>query len=782
MYCTLSGSLGHEHDQENGRSITISIEQGCLSVSCSITRGYISVSEGELYLDIMSSRYPILDNRPIDQWKVTELKEELKRRKLTTKGLKDDLIKRLNEAICIDREAAEASEKDEADKASKEDEANKASKEDEANKASKKDEANGLDSDPQPVAGVQGSETVTVVSEVVDTISRGSPKPVETAASEKGNIDTVKQVERENVEKVSVVVGDESTNSDKPDVVTDPVDVNNCVTPLAEGVGHTDLPASVDSASVAKELVVPGSTMETRTKVSESVTEVVVSCQDSYSTEIQENGELATQLETEDSKPQTEFGLKTDLMPDCSISENQVFEVNPRLGSQVKSDSISSDSVSIYEKNELKGNIIADDVKLEHNIIKPEMVEPSPRNFVPVYDESRSMDDRELHEKKASVEENINNITSPDLKKINSSEDVGYPEKLNLDRSSGDDSMEEDLPESKQFDSKFNEDELGEKSKSTEVPILKEESGTKVVGGVLSTAKSDVHQDNDVSPIMSTEKRKFHDQVSVGNKEPAKRQRRWNSETIKGPDPQSTTPATTPKNESIALKRNFSRSDSSASDDAPRIVPPSQRSPTTSLRIDRFLRPFTLKQVQELLGKTGKVDSFWMDHIKTHCYVTYSSVEEATETRNAVYNLQWPPNGGRHLIAEYVDPQEVKMKLETPPVPVASVSSSPTVPPAPPTSRPEPSPRQHREQPPVPISLPPPPPLSKLPPALRERLPSPPPLPEKSDPPIVTLDDLFRKTRATPRIYYLPLSEEQVAAKLAAQGKSTRNYNVESLS
>lgn len=51
-------------------------------------------------------------------------------------------------------------------------------------------------------------------------------------------------------------------------------------------------------------------------------------------------------------------------------------------------------------------------------------------------------------------------------------------------------------------------------------------------------------------------------------------------------------------------------------------VPPPQRSPTTSLRIDKFLRPFTLKAVQELLAKTGTVGSFWMDHIKTHCYVT----------------------------------------------------------------------------------------------------------------------------------------------------------------
>lgn len=62
------------------------------------------------------------------------------------------------------------------------------------------------------------------------------------------------------------------------------------------------------------------------------------------------------------------------------------------------------------------------------------------------------------------------------------------------------------------------------------------------------------------------------DQASVGNNEPAKRQRRWNSETVKGLDLQSPTlrPSSTPKDEPIALKRNLSRSDSSAIDDAPK--------------------------------------------------------------------------------------------------------------------------------------------------------------------------------------------------------------------
>ncbi|KAI3499817.1 hypothetical protein L1887_35629 [Cichorium endivia] len=50
-----------------------------------------------------------------------------------------------------------------------------------------------------------------------------------------------------------------------------------------------------------------------------------------------------------------------------------------------------------------------------------------------------------------------------------------------------------------------------------------------------------------------------------------------------------------------AAKNSFSRSDSSVSREEAkeRVVPPSSKPATTSLRIDRFLRPFTLKAIQE---------------------------------------------------------------------------------------------------------------------------------------------------------------------------------------
>lgn len=63
----------------------------------------------------------------------------------------------------------------------------------------------------------------------------------------------------------------------------------------------------------------------------------------------------------------------------------------------------------------------------------------------------------------------------------------------------------------------------------------------------------------------------FTDQALGGNHEPQKRQRRWNSESLKVPEPQNSniTP-TTPKDnfQSGVPKRNFSRSDSTVSEDA----------------------------------------------------------------------------------------------------------------------------------------------------------------------------------------------------------------------
>ncbi|XP_071914731.1 uncharacterized protein [Coffea arabica] len=493
---------------------------------------------------------------------------------------------------------------------------------------------------------------------------------------------------------------------------------------------------------------------------------------------------LQAQLENDDSKP-----LHVDAKDNVYDTNNQVSEVKPVLGLQVKSDSISTDTVSIIENNELKDNIIADDVKLEVDV-KPEMVQPSSSSVVHQGGKSHPMDVEEPHANKVSLKETgSSNVKNADVIPKNETGDLGFSEKPNVARSSGD-YMEEDVRESKQMNSKTDSVEIRIEAGKVDGPTTKDEGLVDILSEDAPAEKKVAIVEDKGVPAAPSVKRKLNDQQTVGNNDIAKRQRRWNSEGLKIPEPQSTDVSTTPKDIfQPALRRSFSRSDSTVGEEMPneRVVPPSPKPPTDSLRIDRFLRPFTLKAVQELLGKTGTVTNFWMDQIKTHCYVSYSSVEEAVETRNAVYNLQWPPNGGRLLVAEFVDPQEVKVRAEAPPQsPATPVSSGAGAPPVPQHVHPQPSPRpqlpkQQLPQPP----LPPPPPLSNPPPSrehpasVKERLtlpPPPPPLPEKIDPPILTLDDLFRKTKATPRIYYLPLSDGQVAAKLQAQGKTGKQY------
>ncbi|KAK8577983.1 hypothetical protein V6N13_076657 [Hibiscus sabdariffa] len=728
----------------------------------------------------MSSKYQILDNRPIDQWKVTELKEELKRRKLTTRGLKEDLVKRLDEALRIERENTE------------------------------NEEDNGFNSDPQPI-DEGGIEKVTpAIAETIKDVVDHSGSEIEesgvkvhvdinesaTALGHEGvqgrdgmvqeeliaqatTVQTEITVTKDVVSEVPMVGQDLQSSGENEDVNTD-IKLEDEDPKLQ--LETEDPKALVKDEGSKPQMESEGPKADVRHEEPKGQLECVGSKPGLKS------DDSKPQMDIEDSKVQLENDGSNDPHEDDmrgSYALNiQVSEVSPDFGFQVKSVSIPTDSVSNNEKIEIKDNIIADNVKLDLDVVKPEMVEPSSSNVVPVSGESHPMDVEEPPENKAPVDKRDDkNVTNVVMSNKNDSTEMAYSEKLNLDRSSGDDSMEEDVLESKQIDSKCSTDEMGIKSEKNGAPTIKEKSSVGVVDD-LSADKKDIFVENKSRSFIPAEKRKLHDQETVGNNELSKR-RKWSSDNINVPEHQGSNliPATTPKGttQPAALRRNFSRSDSIASDDTPkeRVVPPSQKAPTTSLRIDNFLRPFTLKAVQELLGKTGTVTSFWMDHIKTHCYVTYSSVEEAIDTRSAVYNLQWPPNGGRLLVADFVDPLEVKTRVDAPPqTPTTPGTSGSTAPQAQPASHPQPSPRERisRQQLPAPSALPPPPPPLSNPPPVRERLPLPPPPPPpgKVDPPIITLDDLFWKTKAIPRIYYLPLSDEQVAAKRAAEGRNIK--------
>ncbi|CAL4939688.1 unnamed protein product [Urochloa decumbens] len=720
------------------------------------------------------SSYPVLNDRPIDQWRVTDLKDELRKRRLPVKGLKEELVRRLFESIQSENEADEASEDVEANAADQLPDDN-ASEEATVTltEAHQETVVHVTQQVEVPTTEVSQEFTISATGEhpsvdVEASLNEASVAKGEVPESFAGENLTFEEVQPHTesnnepvLEKTSdvdtneaVIVSDVSTDA-KSDLATS--EVKSDATKASKIQEQDSAPAPVDA------ITSDAGPMDT-----DVVTAAPVS--DDGDKLAPKDG-LGDKVSMYDEEHKDSDTMNEDCEPVVS-KPNQVPEVSPDLGSQIKCESISSD-LSTNKKNNIEDNLNANNFDLELEV-KPKMVEPSSGITSLGGDLQPLDDDKELVKNQSSVED-IDSTANVDSYKKDSPE--GSPEKLNLDRSSGDESMEEDVMEIKQVELNTKSDDLSGKAELNSEDVKAVTLPDSALGASSVDTKEVIAEEKSAA---STEKRKLEAEEVVANTEPIKRQRRWAGDGAKVPErqPLGQTASDAPKDVfQPALKRSFGRSDSTASADSPkeRIVPPSQKPATTSLRIDRFVRPFTLKAVQELLGKTGSVQSFWMDHIKTHCYVTFSSVDEAVATRDAVYNLQWPPNNGNKLIAEFVDPQEVKLKLEPPPPPAAPVSpaAAARVPPVQQAQANQNVPRQAatpKEQ------LPPPPPLAKPPTAdpaasAKERLP---PTPKKPEPPVVTLDDLFKKTQSSPRIYYMPLSEEEVAAKLAAQGKGKK--------
>ncbi|KAG2189123.1 hypothetical protein INT44_004265 [Umbelopsis vinacea] len=70
---------------------------------------------------------------------------------------------------------------------------------------------------------------------------------------------------------------------------------------------------------------------------------------------------------------------------------------------------------------------------------------------------------------------------------------------------------------------------------------------------------------------------------------------------------------------------------------------------TNAVYIKGFVRPLVLRHAEELVKKYGNVKKFWMDSIKTHCYVIYETVEDASAAHKNIDNIVFPSDTGRTL-------------------------------------------------------------------------------------------------------------------------------------
>ncbi|XP_066536553.1 apoptotic chromatin condensation inducer 1b isoform X3 [Hoplias malabaricus] len=307
------------------------------------------------------------------------------------------------------------------------------------------------------------------------------------------------------------------------------------------------------------------------------------------------------------------------------------------------------------------------------------------------------------------------------------------------------------------------------------------------------------------------------EQAEVQKEKPLRNQGRESLSEVAMETPEGSNKKVTP-NDSV-VRRSISQQKVSVTIDDPvrtgRQLSPPRGKISNIIHICNLVRPFTLGQLKELLNRTGTVveEGFWIDKIKSHCYVTYSSKEEAVATREALHGVKWPSSNPKVLSVDFCEQEELdfhKGLLPGTDPRVAGPGPRPAAPPPPP---------------------PPPPPL--MPPARererekevgaaavrdqwaereremerrertrserewdrdkvrdfgrdpretgrrsrsrdrdrrrKERGKSKERKVEKKEkpeePPAKLLDDLFRKTKAAPCIYWLPLTEEQAAQR-----------------
>ncbi len=78
-------------------------------------------------------------------------------------------------------------------------------------------------------------------------------------------------------------------------------------------------------------------------------------------------------------------------------------------------------------------------------------------------------------------------------------------------------------------------------------------------------------------------------------------------------------------------------------------------------------RPFTLNQFKELLSKYGSLkkseksneDFFWINSVKSHCYVAFENEKSAHLARDGLHNTIWPQSNPKQLQVEFASMDEL---------------------------------------------------------------------------------------------------------------------------
>lgn len=96
----------------------------------------------------------------------------------------------------------------------------------------------------------------------------------------------------------------------------------------------------------------------------------------------------------------------------------------------------------------------------------------------------------------------------------------------------------------------------------------------------------------------------------------------------------------------------------------PEKAPPPPKDASRVVSIGNFVRPFAVPAVRDLVSQFGVVEDFWMDAMRTRCFVTFERADAAEDCQARLAGLKWPPETGRCLQTRYSTTEEASREKE----------------------------------------------------------------------------------------------------------------------
>lgn len=103
---------------------------------------------------------------------------------------------------------------------------------------------------------------------------------------------------------------------------------------------------------------------------------------------------------------------------------------------------------------------------------------------------------------------------------------------------------------------------------------------------------------------------------------------------------------------------------------APQIPQIGTKTGSSIVKISNLVRPFSLDDIQTLLGRFGFVTTFWIDKLRTVAFAEYESVEAAELCKFQLSGLQWPTGIGKQLVVEPSNVETMNAAMNAPVVPI----------------------------------------------------------------------------------------------------------------